>query len=500
MPDFRWRLAAVATALLLAGCGGGARNADDTAGVRRYGALAFAPCTLSGGAGASIAAQCTTLSVPENPAAPQGRAIALRIAWLPATDAAGAAPDPVFFLTGGPGQAATESWPAVDPAFAEVRKRRHVILVDQRGTGGSHPLICRDAQGRSAVADEGAAGSDEIAGFARRCAGALDADPRHYTTTDAVADLERVRAALGAETVDLVGASYGTRVAQQYAMRHPRRVRAMVLDGLVPNELALGAEHARNLDASLALQFAKCRELPACGDRFGDTRARLRALMRRLREAPVEVAYRDPGTGEERRGTLGADTVAGLTRLFAYAPEAASLLPLVLSEADQGRYAALMALSRLVQDQLGEQIAHGMQLSVLCAEDADLLTPDPAEADTVLGTALVDLLRAQCAVWPRGRRPADFHRPLRSDAPALLLSGEFDPVTPPRYGEQVLAGLPNGRHLVLRGRGHGSFAVGCVPKLLGRFLETADAKALDASCLDSVGYVPPFTGFNGWEP
>ncbi|HZH43027.1 MAG TPA: alpha/beta hydrolase [Lysobacter sp.] len=506
MPRLRLLIPALAAALLAA-CAPSADPAADTA-VRRYGRLAFQPCTLASEyAPSGIEAQCARLRVPENPNARSGRTIALNIAWLPVTNEGAATADPVFFLAGGPGQAATDAWPLLDAAFAEVRKNRHVILVDQRGTGRSHALTCRNAEGENAFTEDETESADDAAAlqaaaaFAARCAASLDADPRFYTTSDAVRDLDTVRAALGAERINLVGGSYGTRVAQQYAMRHPDRVRTLVLDGLVPNELVLGSEHARNLDAALALQFARCKELSACRARFGeDLRAQLRTLMQRLEAQPVEVDYRHPETGAPTRGRATAGTVAALTRMFAYWPEAASLLPLILHEADRGRYEPLMATATLVTGQVGEQITHGMQLSVICAEDADRLRDDPADLDTVLGTQLSRVLLAQCKVWPTGTRPADFHAPLKSQAPALLLSGEFDPVTPPRYGEQVLKGLPNGRHLVLRGRGHGSFAVGCVPKLLAQFLERADARALDAGCLDTLRYVPPFTSFNGWEP
>jgi len=189
-----------------------------------------------------------------------------------------------------------------------------------------------------------------------------------------------------------------------------------------------------------------------------------------------------------------------LTRMFSYAPEAASLLPLMLNEADQGRYGPLMSLSTMIGSQLDEDLNYGMQLSVICAEDADLFKPNPADAGTVLGDDMQTTLAAQCKVWPTGQRPKDFHAPFKSERPVLLLSGELDPVTPPRYGEQVLKHLPNGRHLVLRGQGHGALRIGCTPKLLGQFIETADAKKLQARCLDSLGYVPPFVSFNGWEP
>lgn len=499
-------LAAALAALTLAGCGRGAdataANADGGAVKRRYGAIAFEPCTLASPfATGTIPAQCARYKVPENHAEPNGRTIELNLAWLPATDSSAAEDDPVFFLAGGPGQAATSSWPLVDAAFRDVRKRRNIVLVDQRGTGKSAPLTCTEAVPQD---DDG---GDEAAQLAasveavRRCAQGLKVDARYFTTTDAIADLDAVRAAIGAAKVDLVGVSYGTRVAQQYAGRYPQRTRAVVLDGVAPNELVLGSEHARNLDAALAQQFKLCQQTPACRARFGaDPREQLRQLMARLQAQPVEVDYRDPSTGEPRRERVTAGHVAMLTRMFSYQPEAASLLPLVLSEADQGRYAPLLALSKMIGGQLSEELNYGMQLSVTCAEDADLFVNDPADKDTVLGNAMTDALKAQCAVWPTGTRPKDFHQPLRSNLPVLLLSGELDPVTPPRYGEQVLKNLPNGRHLVLRGQGHGALRVGCTPKLLGQFLESGDAKALDARCLDALGYVPPFVSFTGWEP
>jgi pimeloyl-ACP methyl ester carboxylesterase len=143
---------------------------------------------------------------------------------------------------------------------------------------------------------------------------------------------------------------------------------------------------------------------------------------------------------------------------------------------------------------------HGMQLSVICTEDAGELKADPADANSLLGVDLITTMAAQCGVWPKSQRPKDFRAPLAGNMPVLILSGEFDPVTPPRYGEEVLKTLPNGRHLVVRGQGHNVLPVGCLPKLFARFVETADAKSLDAKCLDTVPYAVPFTGFYGWEP
>lgn len=468
---------------------------------RILGTLEFEPCTLAPEfATSSVEAQCSTLRVPENHDAPDGREIELAIAWIPTDN--DDAPDPVFMLAGGPGQSARDGYPSVAPAFRDIVRKRHVILVDQRGTGDSAALVCRDEQGKSSVSETRDDSAEAAAKFASKCLAQLGgkADPRHYTTTDAIQDLDAVRAALGVEQLNLVGISYGTRVAQQYLRRYPARVRSAILDGVVPNELVLGSEHAKNLEAALDLQFARCTGDADCRDKLGAPRDNFAKLAAELRVAPRPVRYRDPFTGELKHGELSYAHLASVVRMYAYAPVAAAMLPLTLHEAANGRPDALMAQAEMMIGQLGDQIMHGMQLSVLCSEDAPLLRVDPADAGSVLGTEFIDFTLAQCAVWPRGEVPADFHAAIQSPAPVLLLSGEFDPVTPPRYGEQVLKGLPQGRHLVLRGQGHNVIGVGCTPKLAARFIDTTDAAKLDAECLDRLSYAPPFAGFFGWEP
>jgi len=505
MRKTRFPLTALATLMLLGGCGDPGTAADTDSATRRYGALEFSPCTLEGTTGGgNVEAQCARLEVAEDPQAPQGRRIALNVAWLPAArDAAGTA-DPVFFLAGGPGQAATEVAAVVDAALREVRKQRHIILVDQRGTGKSNPLTCLDASGEELPFDAlQAPTADAVQDYAKRCAQGLKgrADPRFYTTTEAVADLDAVRRALGVDKINLIGGSYGTRVAQRYAGTYPQRTRTVVLDGVAPNDLVVGGEFASTFEDALALQSAQCAKRPACRKRYPtDMRQQLRAVSARLAAAPVEVEYRDATSGQTRRDTVTSDTLVGLAFAFSYAPQTASLLPLVLDEAAQGRYAPLMSLAQLMTRTMGGSMNRGMQWSVICAEDAGRFDAGATQEDTLLGDEVGRMFFAACPVWPTGARPADFNAPFKSDLPVLLLSGELDPVTPPRYGERVLAGTPNGRHLTLKGQGHGTMGLGCMPKLLGKFMETADAKALETQCLDTLTYVPPFTGFNGWEP
>ena len=465
---------------------------------RMFGAIAFEPCTLAAPFGAAtVEAQCGRFEVAEDPANPDGRKLSLNLAWIPADEDAEATADVVFMLAGGPGQAATESYPQLAPAFREVRRQRNIFLLDQRGTGDSNPLSCE-------FDDEMLDGSNLAATVAatERCRDALSkqADLRFYTTTDAVRDLESVRVALGVPQLDLVGISYGTRVAQQYAMRHPDSTRALVLDSVAPNSLVLGNDFAVNLEQALDLQFARCADDAGCVDAVGEPRTQLDALMATLRADPPLVRYRDAATGEMKEDVLEAEAVAGLMRLYAYMPLMSSLLPLQLHEGAQGRYDGLMALSQMLMENISGQMAMGMQLSVICSEDAAGLKADPAAEGTLLGNTFTEFLAAQCAVWPKGAMPADFHQPLASDVPALVLEGEFDPVTPPRYGEEVVQSLPNGRLFVLRGQGHNVIGAGCMPKLVAEFLDTTNAKSLDDKCLQDLAYVPPFTSFNGWEP
>jgi pimeloyl-ACP methyl ester carboxylesterase len=466
------------------------------------GDLSFEPCVLTTvGLPRPIEAQCTTVAVPEDPSVPDGRQIDLALAWVPVEGEA--EPDPVIFIAGGPGQSAREQYPALAPAFGDIRRSRHILLLDQRGTGGSRPLFCPEDEDVTAVLGSEDAAPAQLREFAERCRDELQeiADLRFYTTTEAVHDLEFVRRRIGAPQLNLIGVSYGTRVAQQYAKTHPDGVRTIILDSVLPADLALGAEHARNLQDALDAQFARCRATPACRAAFGDPAPRLEVVVQRLRAGDLApVRYRDPSSGEWREEVPAFAHLAGVLRLYSYTPLTASLLPLILHQADAGDYTALLAMARMIARDLGGQMATGMHNSVVCTEDADGLQQQGEAHGTLLGEAFVASLQAQCAAWPRGTLPEDLHRPLTGGMPVLLISGEYDPVTPPRYGDRVAAHLRHARHLVLKGQGHSLFSTGCMPKLAAQFIERADALDLDASCLERVAPPPPFSGLYGWEP
>jgi pimeloyl-ACP methyl ester carboxylesterase len=255
-----------------------------------------------------------------------------------------------------------------------------------------------------------------------------------------------------------------------------------------------------NLEAALKSILASCAKQPACADAFGDPYATLYSLRDRVRATPMPVSVRDPLTHRPRDLRMDESSLVTIARLFAYAPESAALLPLLLDEAAKGRPESLVAQAAQIYDSLSGQINHGMQLSVMCADDAPRLARRDEDKDLILGSSIVGVALNQCSVWPKGPVSKDFNAPLALDVPVLLLSGELDPVTPPRYAEQVRKDLPNARHLIGKGQGHILLPRGCTPRLAGEFVDKLDPKALDAGCLDSLQALPFFINYNGAEP
>jgi len=499
-PSPWWRRAALTAALAIALLHLPGVNAASATPAANSG-IAFSPCTLSApGLPQLVAARCGRLDVPENSDLPRGRRLSLSVALVPARSPQ-AASDPVVFLAGGPGQSAQHAYlqPNIQAALEPLRAERDIVLLDQRGTGDSHPLPCIAPDFETVEREPGPA---ELRAAAEACLQRLraDADLRYYTTVDAAQDLESLRQALGAPRFNLIGGSYGTRLGFEYLRRFPQGVRTLVADGVVPPALALGQEHAANLEDALQRIFAACVEDTACGDRFGNPAVSLTRLRAALRAQPQKVSLRDPFSAEPVTQTLNETYLAAVMRFYAYAPEFASLLPLIIDEAVNGRPEALVAQGLIVTRGLEDELMHGMELSVTCNEDADLLRERPEDASTLLGNALPRLLRAQCAVWPRRDPAVQVHSALRSNAPVLLLSGELDPVTPSRYAQSMLADLPNARHLVVRGRGHIVMGNGCMPQLLRRFVQRQSAEQLDAACLDVLRAPPFFTSYSGPEP
>jgi pimeloyl-ACP methyl ester carboxylesterase len=467
----------------------------------RVAGLALAPCRISDADGlVSIAARCGQLTVPENPAEPDGDTIDLAIAVVPAI-ATRAKPDPLFLLAGGPGQGAIEAYTPVLGAYAGLRRERDIVLVDQRGTGGSNRLDCDMPED---AIESGELTPDQLQELARDCLAALPARPQFYTTSIAVGDLEAVRAALGYAELNLIGGSYGTRVAQHYARRYPGHTRSIVLDAVVPPTLALVPQIAIESQRALDRVFERCADDTGCNERFPALAEQFARVDARLKRAPIPVTIADPVTGEIRKLEVTRGHLITMARMLTYSARMASLLPLVLHEAaTNGNYAPLAAQAEMIGDDLERMIAMGMHHSVVCAEDAPRFANavDRAQLErTYLGPLMLDGMTAICDVWPRGPVDPDFGEPLASAVPALLLSGEFDPATPAGYGASAAAGFERSLHVVVPGQGHGQARLSCVQRLIRRFIDAGSAADLDTACVDQIQPAPFFLNFSGSAP
>ena len=242
-------------------------------------------CTLGG-----AVATCGTLRVPEDPSNASGRAIDLRVMVVPAASAE-VKSDPVFFLAGGPGGAATESFGWAPLTFADLHRDRDFVLVDQRGTGGSNRLEIPPLPDLRGLPDA------EIREKIDAALSQLPADPRFYTTYLAMEDLDRVREALGYDEINLYGPSYGATAAQYYMRQHGDHVRAVVLDGGTLLDVPLFERMPASSQGALEILFDRCAIDSSCSAAFPNVRSEFAAVISRLAHESIETATAYPYTG-----------------------------------------------------------------------------------------------------------------------------------------------------------------------------------------------------------
>jgi len=488
--------------LLMGACLLLALNPVSARGEKKKPSLEMTICQLMlPGTSLTTEAECGWLEVPEDPSRPAGKIIKLRVARVPAKERH-VEPDPLVLFAGGPGQAASEAWLIIAPALRRVNKNRDVLLVDQRGTGQSNPLRCPQMELAEALAVDW----DRLADLTRECLEGLDGDPRFYTTTIAMQDYDRVRAALGYERLNLLGVSYGTRAAQVYLRLFPERVRTVVLDSVTPQDLALGTEHALRLDQTVARVLSSCESDAECNQTFPDVLHDLNSLIGRVIEGPIEVTVDHPLTGQPLSLNLDRQVLASAIRFLTYSSETQALLPLLIHEAaTTGHYERLVSQLLITTSGFTDSIAQGMELSVICSEDYPVFPQAEGshmseDSMSLLGDAMLKATRIQCEIWPRGEVPPDFHAPVVSDKPVLLLSGELDPVTPPEYAERVKSHLSNSLHLIAPGQGHSVSSRGCIGQLISDFVIAGEFGQLDTQCLDQLKSSPWFMSLTGPNP
>jgi len=466
----------------------------------QVGSIEFKQCRVSS-AGRERDIQCAYLSVPENYQDPNSKYIELFVARIPAQRPRSSNPDPVLLIAGGPGQAASDAFLFFDKQHSLLGKTRDLYLVDQRGTGRSSALLCDKLNENELNFDELSLKQKTL-----ECLQSMDADVRQYTTENSVRDFDEVRKALGKQSWNLFGVSYGTRVATTYAQLFPGSIRSMVLDSVLPQEHVLGSEIALHSQKALDSLFDQCEKEPKCIDHYPKLRSAFSNLIKAPEKYTTLYEYEDLSSGEVVSEVFSAGNVLGFVRLSLYMAESRSTLLFSLNEALVNKnLAPLMRASKIVRRDLQRSISMGLQYSVMCSEDypyfsQSSLDQSAKNASSYLGTEVTDYIKTVCSVWPETIPDSKYKSPLKSDIPTLLLGGELDPITPITYAEQVALGLSNSKVLMFIGRGHSVASFGCGTKLIYQFVESTDVESLDSSCLTRLNRLPLFLNANGFSP
>ena len=492
----------VALLLVLLAAPAGPVAAQDTPGAFipapcMFEGIELGPTTLDG---AALGFECGYVVVPLRHAEPDGATIRLPVAVRRAT---AGAPDPLLLAQGGPGGDAFKVFSILVQPTGDLSTSRDIVIFNQRGTPYAEPeLTCPETD--AALADILAADSEEgerlyneamAACYDRLLAEGIDLSA--FNSLENAADVPLIARALGYDEYNFYGVSYGTLLGLHLMRNHPEGLRSVILDSVVPPDVNFLSEIAASEDRVFGEVFAACAADPACAAAYPNLEARFYALVAQYDQLPVDMTLTDPETGQSYDTYLDGRGLRSVLYQLLYVPRMAAVLPSVIANIEAGDLRYLEAMwPLLVFDQL---VAEGMYNSVICAEDADIdvaAVPLDGVRPEIAATA-VDSLQSildGCARWQVEPLPPSVDDPVVSDIPTLLLSGRFDPVTPPAFAAVAAVGLSNATNLVDPTAAHGvAFQNDCINGIILDFLADPSAPP-DSSCLaaaEPLDFVPP---------
>ena len=457
--------------------------------------IIFTACQHSKHGTAFYGAECTQITVP-----PTTRSPAITLNVLKARARSTPTQDPLIVITGGPGTSAVSlAWQYLRFFYA-VQKSRDILFIDQRGTGKSAPFNCASVSDL----DQTQPSAQLVAAMNKtliQCAETYNTPTQPLsaiTTRQAALDIESVRTQLGYTQLNLWGSSYGTRVAMEYQQLFPQAIRTVIVDGVAPGAIAL-PRHAEH-DAAHALQqlFIACEAQPACLETFGDLNKKWQQVIKHLTKTPTTAQLHHPRTQEALTITVTAALASNWVRFALYNRELSALLPMAINAAFAHDYRPLSNLAQIASDSVNDGMSYGMHAAILCAEDSQAphiprtthtnqqgLTP--SVMPPMPFSELNDLSPA-CKAMPKNTEDTikTLFTPITSDTPTLITSGQFDPVTPPFWGEWASQNMTQAKHIIVEGGHHGVSGIGCMPKIIAHFIESASVENLELECVEKI--------------
>ena len=449
-------------------------------------AIWLAPCQL----GHQVTARCGTFAVPENRADPNSRTIDLHVAVIKATYP-DAKQEPIFFISGLPGGAATEDFVWTVSALPELHLEHDFVLVDRRGAGGSHPLLCPDDPPN--VFELTAEQIDLVyAPWAQGCLAKIDGDARYYTTDVAMDDLDDVRAALGYDRIHLWGDAYGATAIQYYLLQHGDRVRTATLTGAALLGTHAQEQWPRTRQDALEALFAACAADAACSAAFPKLQTEVEAVLDQLDSGPVSVSVVDPQTRRSVSISFTRNALHAVVTQMLLDTAQARTLPRLIHQAYGRRYAGLAQAYVQVLSASNAMTRIMMRAPVYCYEDwatvsSTVLTRQARGtyfATEELNLALVQ--QSACQFLPPSPLPEGFAAGISSGLPVLILQGDADPETPPEFVAGAKAALPNSLVVVFPGEAHAMADQTCRFTLFTQFIQQGTTANLDTNCVQAL--------------
>ncbi len=446
--------------------------------------------------------ECGFVAVPLEHAKPAGPVIKLAIAILRARDA-GREPDPLVMLQGGPGGGTIDTY-AASMATSALRAHRDIVLFDQRGTGKSLPALkCAESIENTRATAEIVLDHDTALkrywAATQACRERLVREGQSLSAYDSLenaADIDSVRSALGYERVNLYGVSYGTLLALHAMRLRPEILRSVILDSVVPPQTNFVIEATRAENRALTELFAACAAAARCASDYPGLEQIYLAQIERLARAPARARMVDPETGRAFNTVIDGDAFRAILFQSLYSTELIPLLPQLIFDVRDGNFGTLGNIGGLFT--FDQSVANGMYMSVICAEDADFKPADavsPELRPALARYAVQDAaeFQAGCRAWNVEPLPGSVDDPVVSDLPTLILNGRFDPITPPRNGEDVARTLKRSFVFTFPNTGHGALqSESCAADIAGAFLDTPDMPPASA-CLGALS-APRFVG------
>jgi len=395
---------------------------------------------------------------------------------------------------GGPGGDAFEVFPILISQQAETTVR-DIVIFNQRGTRYAEPsLMCTESF--EAAQEILVLSGEEADALALEALSACyqrlleeGGNPSAYNSLENAADVDIIRQALGYDEYNFYGVSYGTLLGLHLMRSQPDRLRTVILDGVVPPDLNFILQVARNTDRVFSEIIQTCDSDPECQSEYPDLENRFFSLVDELNQAPETVTIRDPETGESMKALLNGDALVEVLFQAFYMPDAYATFPKLVANLEEGDYTFIRGILPLVA--LDRTLSEGMYFSVVCAEDADFEATD-AEVEGIrpyfaegAASEMQSYLDA-CAIWRVNQLPAEVDDAVISAIPTLLLSGHYDPITPPNFAAVAAHGLENGYVFVDPTGSHGvAFDDPCLDNIIQQFLESPEREP-DGSCLAQI--------------